>query len=88
MTRVEVNLVIVQVAKRPIHTILACILLTLLSTIGFLNFTPKTDTTSLWIPAGSVGSLLLYKHFLILFSFPFSFLFLLIPPVTGNKGQF
>lgn len=38
------------VAKHPNITIVACVFLTLLSTLGFLNFTAKSDTLSLWIP--------------------------------------
>ena len=59
-----------QVAKRPIETILSCVLLTLVSTVGFhnfqistkkiisqvgfFNFNAQTDRVKLWIPAGSV----------------------------------
>jgi hypothetical protein len=42
------------VARRPIETILACVLLTLVSTVGFFNFNAQTDRVKLWIPAGSV----------------------------------
>eukprot|EP00090_Calanus_glacialis_P001448 TRINITY_DN11036_c0_g1_i1.p1 TRINITY_DN11036_c0_g1~~TRINITY_DN11036_c0_g1_i1.p1 ORF type:complete len:930 (-),score=108.05 TRINITY_DN11036_c0_g1_i1:221-3010(-) len=38
------------VACHPNITIIACVFLTLLSTLGFLNFTAKSDTLSLWIP--------------------------------------
>ena len=52
-------MVIFQVARRPIHTILACVALTLLSCIGFLNFNPLTDKVKLWIPEGSVSAFIL-----------------------------
>ena len=45
-----------QVARHPTVTIIACVLLTLLSTVGFLNFRAKSDTLSLWIPETSVSS--------------------------------
>merc|ERR1719430_1855220 len=54
------------VAKRPIETILSCVLLTLVSTAGFLNFNAQTDRVKLWIPAGSVtrdNSLWLNSHY-------------------------
>lgn len=44
----------VQVALHPEWTIVACVLLTLLSCIGIVNFSPKSDTLSLWIPETSV----------------------------------
>lgn len=43
-----------QVALHPEWTIVACVLLTLLSCIGIVNFSPKSDTLSLWIPETSV----------------------------------
>ena len=46
----------VQVALHPEWTIVACVLLTLLSCIGIVNFSPKSDTLSLWIPETSVRS--------------------------------
>jgi len=42
------------VACHPNITIIACVFLTLLSMLGFLNFTAKSDTLSLWIPEISV----------------------------------
>eukprot|EP00092_Neocalanus_flemingeri_P016672 GFUD01018035.1.p1 GENE.GFUD01018035.1~~GFUD01018035.1.p1 ORF type:complete len:937 (+),score=124.95 GFUD01018035.1:339-3149(+) len=38
------------VAHHPNITITACVFLTLFSMLGFLNFTAKSDTLSLWIP--------------------------------------
>ena len=43
-----------QIARHPILTILCCVLLTLISSIGFINITPVTDRVKLWIPSGSV----------------------------------
>ena len=46
---------ILQVALHPEVTIVACVILTLLSCIGIVNFSPKSDTLSLWIPETSVS---------------------------------
>ena len=43
-----------QIARHPILTILCCVLLTIISSIGFINITPVTDRVKLWIPSGSV----------------------------------
>lgn len=44
-----------KVALHPEWTIVACVFLTLLSCVGIVNFSPKSDTLSLWIPETSVS---------------------------------
>ena len=62
-----------QVALHPEWTIVACVLLTLLSCIGIVNFSPKSDTLSLWIPETSV------RNSVIVASYP-------IPVTTHAPG--
>ena len=51
----NMNIWTFQVALHPEVTIVACVFLTLLSCIGIVNFSPKSDTLSLWIPETSVS---------------------------------
>ena len=53
------NIFCLQVALHPEWTIVACVLLTLLSCLGIINFSPKSDTLSLWIPETSVSFIIM-----------------------------
>ena len=62
MNESHVILISPQVALHPEWTIVACVFLTLLSCVGIVNFSPKSDTLSLWIPETSVSKKILRQR--------------------------